>query len=206
MSIAILGTGTVARILGAGLAERGHAVTLGSRRPDAVEDAPVPVADHATAIDGADVVVNAIAGAQALEAISAIGADVLDGKVLLDLANAVTPAFELVYPNGSIAVKLQEALPGTKVVKSLNTIAAPMMIGPASGPLGSVFVSGDDEGAKSTVRGLLADLGWPAESVIDLGGIASARGAEHYFLLFAALWQATGSPMINIGVVRASGD
>ncbi len=67
MNIAILGTGRVARTLGDGLAKRGHAVTLASRQPDAV-DVSLPVTAHSEAIASADLVVNAIAGAQALDA------------------------------------------------------------------------------------------------------------------------------------------
>ncbi len=50
---------------------------------------------------------------------------------------------------------------------------------------------------------LLQDLGWPQASIIDLGGIASARGPEHYFMLFVALMQARGGPepLLNINVV-----
>ena len=65
----------------------------------------------------------------------------------------------------------------------------------------SVFVSGDDAGAKATVTSLLADLGWPDGSVVDLGGIASARGPEHYFLMFAAIMQSLRSPAFNIRLV-----
>ncbi|MEJ1229394.1 MAG: hypothetical protein WDM88_00305 [Galbitalea sp.] len=48
----------------------------------------------------------------------------------------------------------------------------------------TVFLSGDDEGAKRLVGGLLEDLGWGRDSQLDLGDISTARGPEHYFLLF----------------------
>jgi 8-hydroxy-5-deazaflavin:NADPH oxidoreductase len=67
---------------------------------------------------------------------------------------------------------------------------------------GSSRLSGDDDTAKATVAGLLRDLGWADDAVTDLGGIATARGTEHYFLLFAALMRATGAPF-NIRVVTA---
>jgi predicted dinucleotide-binding enzyme len=62
-------------------------------------------------------------------------------------------------------------------------------------------VSGNDAGAKATVAGLLADLGWPEGSIVDLGGIESARGPEHYFLMFAAIMQSLRSPQFNIRLV-----
>jgi hypothetical protein len=49
---------------------------------------------------------------------------------------------------------------------------------------------------------LLEDLGWSADDIVDLGGIASARGAEHYFMMFAALMQSLNSPQFNIRLVH----
>ena len=68
-------------------------------------------------------------------------------------------------------------------------------------PPTSVFVSGNDAGAKAKVTALLGDFGWPAESVADLGGIASARGPEHYVLMFAALMRSLGTQKFNIRLV-----
>ena len=63
----------------------------------------------------------------------------------------------------------------------------------------TVFLSGDDAEAKALVSSLLVDLGWSVDLQIDLGGIASARGAEHYLLLL--MQQFRGAPF-NIRVVR----
>jgi hypothetical protein len=152
------------------------------------------VADHG-------VVVNATPGSVSLELVEGIGATALAGKILVDVANANTPSFELVYPNSSLAEKLQAALPQTHVVKTMNTAAMAVMTDPATLPASSVFVSGDDPGAMTTVTGLLKDFGWPDGSIVDLGGIQSARGPEHYFLMFAALMQSLHSPQFNIRLV-----
>ena len=61
---------------------------------------------------------------------------------------------------------------------------------------------GDDDAAKSTVTGLLGDLGWPAERVIDLGGISAARGTEGYLLIWLRLMGAVGHAYFNIAVQR----
>lgn len=61
--------------------------------------------------------------------------------------------------------------------------------------------SGDDAGAKGTVTSLLRDFGWPDGSIVDLGGIGSARGPEHYFLMFVALMQSLRGPGFNIRLV-----
>jgi hypothetical protein len=152
------------------------------------------VADH-------DIVVNATPGSASLELVGLIGPAAFEGKVLIDVANANTPSFELVYPNASLGEKLQAALPKAHVVKTMNTAAMSVMTGPGKLPPSSVFVSGNDAGAKATVVGLLADLGWPEGSIVDLGGIESARGPEHYFLMFAAIMQSLRSPQFNIRLV-----
>jgi 8-hydroxy-5-deazaflavin:NADPH oxidoreductase len=202
MRLAILGTGNVAQTLARRLSETGHEVTFGSRDPASRTGLNAPVMSLADAVAGNDLVINATPGAASLEVVGGIGAAAFAGKVLVDVANASTPAFELVYPNSSLGEKLQAALPDAKVVKTMNTAAMAVMTEPAALPPSSVFVSGDDAAAKATVKSLLAGLGWPEDSIVDLGGIVSARGTEHYVLMFAALAQSVGSPEFNIRLVR----
>jgi predicted dinucleotide-binding enzyme len=201
MRLAILGTGNVAQTLARRLSETGHEVTFGSRDPASRSGLTAPVTTLADAVAGNDVVINATPGAASLEAVEGIGAAAFAGKVLVDVANANTPAFELVYPNSSLGEKLQAALPDAKVVKTMNTAAMAVMTEPAALPPSNVFVSGDDATAKATVKSLLGGLGWPDDSIVDLGGIVSARGPEHYFLMFAALMQSVRSPEFNIRLV-----
>jgi 8-hydroxy-5-deazaflavin:NADPH oxidoreductase len=202
MKIAILGTGNVAQALARRWSQAGHDITYGSRdaaSKDGTLDAPV--VSLADAVAGSDVVVNATPGAASLVMVVSTGPEVFAGKVLIDVANAGTPTFELVYPNSSLGEKLQEALPAAKVVKTMNTAAMSVMTEPAALPPSSVFVSGDDAGAKATVASLLTDFGWPDGSIVDLGGIRSARGPEHYFLMFVALMQSLGGPAFNIRLI-----
>lgn len=63
-----------------------------------------------------------------------------------------------------------------------------------------MFVSGDDPGAKAVVAALLRDLGWTDDGIIDLGPLSSARAAERFFLMFAALMQVRGRDF-NVRVV-----
>jgi predicted dinucleotide-binding enzyme len=63
-----------------------------------------------------------------------------------------------------------------------------------------VFVCGNDEDAKLRVTSLLAEFGWPAERVIDLGDITAARATEHYLMLWLRLMGVTGGPNFNISV------
>jgi predicted dinucleotide-binding enzyme len=204
MRLAILGTANVAQTLARRWSAAGHEITFGSRDPASKGALDAPVTSLAAAVAENDVVVNATRGSASLELLEGIGAAAFAGKVLVDVANANTPSFELVYPNSSLAEKLQAALPAAKVVKTMNTAAMSVMTEPGTLPPSSVFVSGDDAGAKATVISLLADLGWPDGSVVDLGGIGSARGPEHYFLMFAALMQALRTPDFNIRLIAGT--
>ncbi|MCW2748124.1 MAG: hypothetical protein JWP10_1266 [Nocardioidaceae bacterium] len=203
MHIAIIGTGNVARILTPKLLEAGHEVTLASRHPGDHQDSLVPVVGLRDAVDAADVVVNATPGRNSVEELSSIGPAAYAGKTLIDVGNAVDDSWELVYPHTSLAEELQQALPDAHIVKTLNTAAITVLADRSLvGGGGTVFVSSDHEGAKATTREFLAALGWDADSVIDLGGLLSARGAEHYFLMFAAVMRGIGTPTFNIQIVR----
>jgi len=201
MKIAILGTGKVAHALGAGWRRAGHEVVLGARDASA-SDPDFEVTGLQEALAAGDVVVNAITGAAALAAITALDTSAMAGKTLIDATNAVTATGDLVYPNSSLAEHLQAALPAVHVVKSLNTAAIevqadPSLVGPAT-----VFVSGNDEAAKTQVKHLLHDLGWKDEGIIDLGGVRTARGPENYIVLFFETIGVLKTPFFNIHITR----
>jgi predicted dinucleotide-binding enzyme len=166
MRIGILGTGNVATTLARHWLAAGHQVTLESRDPASRDSLGVPVTSLREAVAGSDVVVNATPGAVSLEVAEEIGAAAFEGKVVIDVANAGTPSFELVYPNSSLAEKLQTALPAARVVKTLNTAAMTVLTEPAVLPPSSVFVSGDDADAKEATASLLQDFGWEKESIV----------------------------------------
>jgi 8-hydroxy-5-deazaflavin:NADPH oxidoreductase len=200
MKLGILGTGHVAKTLGTAWSST-HEVTLGSRDPGQ-KDLGFPVQSLSDTARGSDIVVNAILGSVAVEVISGISAGAFGSKTLVDVANATTPSFGLVYPNDSLAEHLQAARPDARVVKSMNTaaittVANPGVIGPSS-----VFLSGDDAAAKQQTADLLKDLGWREEDIVDLGGIETARGPEHYIVLFAKLAGLLKTEAFNVRVVR----
>jgi predicted dinucleotide-binding enzyme len=204
MRIAILGTGRVAQTLAGGLQRAGHDVVFGSRDPENRTALPAPVLTSTEAVVGADVVLNAVQGVDTIPLLTSIGADNLDGTVLWDVANAANPDFSLAIPDDSLGRRLQEAFPGVKVVKAGNNIAAVVIADPATLPAPTtLFLSGDDTSAKEVVTGLLIDLGWPAESLFDLGGIANAYGQEHYLPLFGMMLKQLGTPYFNIAIVKA---
>ncbi len=209
-SIAILGSGRVGKALATALASAGHDVVVGSRTPEAVAAAwdgtPPRVAEIADAIAGADIVINATPGETSLERLGALRSE-LSGKVLVDVTNAVqrgegNAPGALVYPNSSLGEHLQQALPDTRVVKTLNTMLFMVMTGPSAlSGTATAFLSGDDEGAKGQVRDLLGDLGWTEAQLIDLGGIVTARGPEAVILLVPDIMKARGFAPFAIGLI-----
>jgi 8-hydroxy-5-deazaflavin:NADPH oxidoreductase len=201
MKIAILGSGKVAHTLGAGWKKAGHDVFFGVRDASAT-DPDFEIVSLQEALETGDIVVNAITGAVALEAITSLDTAPLRGKTVLDATNAVTANGELMYPNSSLAEHLQAALPEAHVVKSLNTAAIEVQADPSLAGPATVFVSGDDADAKAQVVGLLHDLGWTDDGILDLGGVRTARGPENYIILFFETIGVLKSPFFNIHISR----
>jgi 8-hydroxy-5-deazaflavin:NADPH oxidoreductase len=218
MRIGILGTGQVGRTLGTRLAELGHDVRMGSRdpaNPRAAEwaEAAGPRGSAGSFADAAthgEVVINATAGAASLRALEQAGAANLAGRVLMDVSNPIAQvtggSLQLTTANtDSLAEQIQRGYPDSRVVKTLNTVNASVMVDPGRLPEPhTMFLAGDDAAAKVVVRSILAELGWPAESVVDLGGLSAARGMEMYLPLWLKTMQALGTAAFNIRVVRAA--
>jgi predicted dinucleotide-binding enzyme len=202
MRFGVLGTGVVGRTLAAKLRELGHEVMIGSRT--AGEDKR-PFAEAAAF---GDVVVNATGGGNSLAALEAAGAENLRGKVLVDVSNPLDfsrgmPPTLSVCNDDSIGEQIQRAFPDVKVVKSLNTVNADVMVEPSVIPgEHSIFVAGDDEEAKAQVVDLLESFGWPRESVVDLGGIDGSRAMEMYLPLWLRLYGAFGTPHVTIRAMK----
>jgi predicted dinucleotide-binding enzyme len=214
MRIGVLGTGMVGQTIASKLVELGHEVTMGARAAGNEK----AVAWAAGAGDGAaegsfadaaahgELLFNCTAGTASLDALRAAGEEELRGKVLVDVANPLDsskgmPPTLSVCNDDSLGEQIQREFPGARVVKALNTVNAAAMV---SGIAGSnLFVCGDDAAAKKEVTSLVADFGWPADSVLDLGGIDAARGMEMYLPLWLGLMMGpVGSPAFNIAVVR----
>ncbi|MDX2391009.1 NAD(P)-binding domain-containing protein [Streptomyces sp. DK15] len=205
MRIGLLGTGNVARALAHGWGAAGHDILLGSRHPEERTDLGLPVAGLSETAAHAEVLVNATPGSVSVELLHSIGAPALAGTPLIDVGVGLSDDFaELSHPNSSLGEQIQEAFPLTPVVKTLCTMDSTVMTAPdgLDGP-STVFLSGDDAEAKRTAGRLLMDLGWPASSQLDIGGITTARGQEHFALLFIGIAGGLRSHTFNINVVAA---
>jgi 8-hydroxy-5-deazaflavin:NADPH oxidoreductase len=226
MKIAVLGTGMVGQALAGRLAELGHQVTVGTRdvagtmartEPDAMGNPPyrewaqgqpqVTLATFAEAAASAELIVNATNGSASISALEAAGRDTLAGKILVDVANPLDfsrgfPPTLFVKDTDSLAEQIQAAFPDVKVIKALNTMNAHLMVHPRqlAGGDHTVFVSGDDAGAKKTVTTLLESFGHT--DVLDLGDLSSARGSEMLLPVWTRLFGALGTPMFQFKIVR----
>ena len=216
MKIGVLGTGMVGSAIATKLVGLGHEVRMGSRTPDSERAAEWVAAvgqgaSQGTFADAAahgELVFNCTAGEASLAVLEAAGAENLAGKVLVDVSNPLDhsqgmPPGLFTSSFDSLAEQIQRAFPDARVVKALNTVNAEVMVEPSKVPgAHDVFLCGDDEAAKARVVELLETFGWPAESVIDLGDLTSARGMEAYLLLWIRLWGTLGTGHFNVKVVR----
>lgn len=218
MKIAVLGTGMVGQTIGSKLVALGHEVRMGSRtagndKATAWVAQAGRGASEGTFADAAafgELVFNCTAGVASLQALEAAGASNLAGKVLLDLSNPLDfsqgfPPTLSVCNDDSLGEQIQRAFPQTKVVKTLNTMANPIMVDPSRIPgEHEVFVSGDDAEAKATVSGFLREqFGW--SRVTDLGDISTARGTEAWLLLWTRLYGALGHADFNLHLAMGTG-
>jgi 8-hydroxy-5-deazaflavin:NADPH oxidoreductase len=222
----ILGTGVVGRTIATRLVELGHDVMVGTRdpaetlsrtEPDAYGNPPLsawqqehPEANIDTFGEAAahgETIVNATAGAVSLEALELAGETNLSGKILIDIANPLDfsqgmPPTLSVSNTDSLGEQIQRRFPDVKVVKTLQTMNAYLMVDPAQLAEGdhTVFVSGDDAEAKASVIELLRSFGW--RDIIDLGDISTARGTEMVLPIWLRLFGALQRPIFNFKIVR----
>jgi predicted dinucleotide-binding enzyme len=222
----ILGTGVVGKTIASRLAGLEHEVMVGTRdpaetlsrnEPDAYgnpsfsawqeEHPEVRLGTFAEAAAHGATVVNATAGAVSLEALEQAGEANLNGKILIDVANPLDfskgmPPTLSVSNTDSLGEQIQRRFPEAKVVKTLHTMNAQLMVDPAQlgGGDHTVFVGGDDAEAKATVKDLLRSFGW--SDIVDLGVITTARGTEMMLPVWVRLFGALQKPLFNFKLVR----
>jgi len=215
MRIGILGTGVVGKTLGTRLVTLGDNVRMGSRTAgnEKAREWVQQSGDQAsegTFADAAahgEMVFNCTPGMASLDALNAAGSKTLSAKILVDVSNPLDfsrgmPPTLSVCNTDSVGEQIQRAFPATKVVKTLNTVTAMVMVDPALIPgVHTMFVSGNDSAAKAEVINLLkSGFGW--KEVIDLGDIVGARAQEMFLPLWLRLYMTLQTPNVNIRVAR----
>jgi 8-hydroxy-5-deazaflavin:NADPH oxidoreductase len=191
MKIGIVGSGNVGATLGRRLAEAGHTVVFGTRRPESSEMRELAkirgarVATNAEAAQASEAIILATPWAATEDALGGLGD--LTGKILLDCTNPLKPNLDGLEVGGatSAAEMVAQWATGARVVKIFNTIGYNIMANPAF-PAGraTLFYCGDDAAAKKSAHDLAAQLGFDP---IDAGPLTRARLLEPFALLWISL-------------------
>ncbi len=213
MKVGILGSGNVGRTLAAGLAAVNQDALVGTRSPGKIKDwitqnPRLKIGTLSQAAAHGEIVINAVTGSGSLEALEAAGPANLNGKILIDLSNPLDfshgmPPSLTVCNTDSLGEQIQRLLPQAKVIKTLNTINAGLMVNPraVAGGDHTLFLSGNDPAGKDQVRRLLAEwFGW--RDFLDQGDITTARGAEAFLLPWLPVMMKIGGPNFQFKVVR----
>ncbi len=194
MKIGVLGSGVVGQVLAAGFLKHGHEVTIGSRSADKLKEwaAQNPrgrTGDFTSTAQFADVVVLAVKGTVAVDALRAAGVTNLASKIVIDATNPIAdaPPTNGVLPfftdfRESLMERLQREFPEAKFVKAFNSVGSAGMVNPQfNGGRPTMFICGNDEAARKTVTAILDQFGW---ETADMGKAEAARAIEPLCMLW----------------------
>jgi 8-hydroxy-5-deazaflavin:NADPH oxidoreductase len=195
LKVAVLGSGVVGEALANGFLKYGYEVMRGSRAPDKLGDwkkvagAKAKIGTFAEAAKFGDLAVLAVKGTAAESALELCGKDGLAQKTVIDATNPIAEA----PPEGgvlkfftnlddSLMERLQRKLPTTRFVKAFSCVGNAFMVNPDfAGTKPTMFICGNDAGAKATVTEILGQFGWESE---DMGGVEAARAIEPLCMLW----------------------
>ncbi len=194
MKVGVLGSGDVAKVLAAGFLKYGHEVTMGTRSASklaqwAAQNPPAKVAGFADAAKFGQLVVLAVKGTVALDVLRAAGAENLTGKPVMDVTNPIAdaPPVNGVFKfftnlDESLMERLQREFTDARFVKAFNSVGNALMINPQfKDGKPTMFICGNDEAAKETVRGIIDQFGW---ETADMGKVEAARAIEPLCMLW----------------------
>ncbi|HEV2463799.1 MAG TPA: NAD(P)-binding domain-containing protein [Acidobacteriaceae bacterium] len=194
MKVGVLGSGIVAQTLAAGFLKHGHSAMLGTRDAAKLEEW---IAAHPKARVGsfsataafAELVVLAVKGSGAIDALRAAGIANLAGKPVIDATNPIADApptsgvlhFFTTY-DSSLMEQLQHEFPSAHFVKAFSSVGNGQFVNPrfkVGRP--TMFICGNDDAAKRVVTAILDQFGWEAS---DMGRAEAARAIEPLCMLW----------------------
>lgn len=191
--VGVIGSAVVGQTLAQGFSRHGYDVRIGSRTPAKLSEFTGKSGIGAGTFDEvaawADIVVLAVKGTVAEEAVRTAGEGNLGGKVVIDTTNPIAdspPVDGVIHfftgPNSSLLEQLQKTFPSVRFVKAFSSVGAARMVNPtfASGQP-TMFYCGNDADAKGVVAGILDQFGWEGA---DMGSAMAARAIEP----LAQLW------------------
>jgi 8-hydroxy-5-deazaflavin:NADPH oxidoreductase len=205
MRVGVMGSGEVGRRLAEGFSARSHAAMIGSRDPSKAElrdwlsgdGSGVEAGSFEQAAAHGELIVLAVLGSAAEEAIADAGPDNFRGKVVIDAMNPLDfsggfPPKLSISGEDSLGERVQRALPDARVVKAFNTIGNLYFVDPSfSEGQPTMLIAGDDQEAKDTVRDVLTDFGW--SDTVDIGGIEGSRELEAICIVWVKIGGARGA-------------
>jgi predicted dinucleotide-binding enzyme len=195
MKIGIIGSGMVGQVLAKAFKAEGHDVVLGTRntsKGDVVKfnkETNIATATFEAAARHADLIVLCTKGSAAEEAVRLSGPGNFNDKIVIDTTNPIADAAPT---NGvlhyftsleeSLMERTQKLVPQAKVVKAFSIVGNAVMYKPrfADGKP-TMFICGNDDGAKKTVTDILTTFGYETE---DMGKVEAARAIEPLCILW----------------------
>jgi 8-hydroxy-5-deazaflavin:NADPH oxidoreductase len=194
MKVGVLGSGDVAKVLAGGFLKHGHQVKVGSRSPAklaewSAQNPGSATGSFADAAQFGEIVVLAVKGKVAAEALTLAGMKNLAGKTVIDACNPIEDAPPtngvlrfFTDVNESLMERLQHQFGDAHFVKAFNSVGAPRMINPhfAEGKP-TMFICGNNETAKKQVAQINEQFGW---ETADMGGVEAARAIEPLCILW----------------------
>lgn len=226
MKISVLGTGDVGQTLTGKLLDLGHEVMIGTRdvqkklHGDTKEKSfnewhsshsKAKLVTFQESAAFGDLIINATNGAFALNALDLATEETLLGKIIVDVSNPLDSShgmpptlLEGLNNTNSLGEEIQKEYPGSKVVKTFNTMWCGLMVNPGLIGKGDHinYISGNDNDAKARVKELIKEFGWRDENLIDLGDITAARATESVLLLWVRLMGALNTGAFNFKIVK----
>lgn len=189
-SISIIGTGNMARAIGALAVAGGNTVEVMGRDQSKAADLAKALGGGATtgewgAVPAGDIVIVAVLYDAVVPVVAQYG-DALAGKVIIDISNPFNAAADglAIREDTSIAQEAAKAAPASaSVVKAFNTIFRHVL---ENGRPLDVFIAGDDARAKAGVAELIESLGLRP---LDVGGLKMAHWLE-------------GASLVEMGLAR----
>jgi predicted dinucleotide-binding enzyme len=194
MKIGVLGSGDVAKVLAGGFLKHGYDVMMGTREPAKLagwmaQNPMGRVGGFAEAATFAELVVLAVKGGVAADALRASGKSNLAGKIVIDATNPIADAPPV---NGvlkfftnldeSLMERLQMEFEGARFVKAFSSVGNGLMVNPQfEGGKPTMFICGNDDAAKSAVTEILDQFGW---ETADMGKAEAARAIEPLCMLW----------------------
>lgn len=192
--IGIIGSGVVAQSLGSGFIKHGYEVMLSSRDEAKLNDWKSKNGDKAStgsfedAAKYGDLVILAVKGSAAADAIDEAGPQHLKGKTVIDTTNPIDAAPPengvLKFFTGldeALMEQLQERFPDVHFVKSFNSVGNGFMVNPAFKEKPTMFICGNNDDAKKQVKDILDKFGW---EISDMGKAEAARAIEPLCMLW----------------------